>query len=260
MRILLVCVLIGAATSLAAVPAAIAGGSAAGPPLLRGRSPPESARPRPATLQVTGQARVSDAPDRVYIDIGVTTQAQRSEAATSRNAARISAVIAAVKRVSGSTVQLTTTEYSISPSYHYPHDGGTATIVGYTASNVVRVRLDDLTRIGPVIDAATEAGSNNVQDIRFALRDEQAARSAALRKAALNARQDAQALVDALGLRIVRILSVSEQSPPIAPVPVYPQAMEMRLAAATPATPVEAGTIDVNATVTLTVEVAPAKR
>lgn len=203
---------------------------------------------------------MSDAPDRVYIDIGVTTQAQRSQAATSQNAARISAVVAAVKRASGPTVQLTTTEYAVSPSYHYPRGGGTPTIVGYTASNVVRVRLDDLTRIGRVIDAATEAGSNNVQDIRFALRDEQAARSEALRKAALNARQDAQALVDALGLRVVRILSVSEQSPRIAPAPVYPQAMDMRLAAAAPATPVEAGSIDVNATVTLTVEVAPAKR
>jgi len=241
-----VCALIGAATSLAAVPAAIPGGSAPGP--------------RPATLQVTGMARVSEAPDRVYIDIGVTTQARRAETVATRNAAGAAAVIAAVKRVAGPTVQLSTTEYSVSPSFHYPRGGGTPTIVGYTASNVVRVRLDDLTRIGRVIDAATEAGSNTVRDIRFALRDEQAARSEALREAALKARQDAQALVAALGLRVVRILSVSEQSPEITPVPIYAQAMDMRLAAAAPATPVETGSIDVNATVTLRVEVAPATR
>jgi uncharacterized protein len=215
---------------------------------------------RPATVVVTGEARVSEAPDRVYIDIGVTTEAQRSEAATTRNAAKASAIVAAVKRVSGPTVQLTTTEYSVNPSLRYPRGGGTPTIVGYTASNVVQVRLDDLTRVGRVIDAATEAGSNNVRDIRFALRDEQAARTEALRKAALNARQDAQALADALGLRVIRIRAVSEQSPEITPVPVYAQVTEMRLAAAAPATPVEAGTLDVNATVTLTVEVAPAKR
>ncbi|MGH8289214.1 MAG: SIMPL domain-containing protein [Steroidobacteraceae bacterium] len=222
--------------------------------------PPAPPPPGPATLQVTGAARVSEAPDRVYIDIGVTTQAQRSEVATTQNAAKASAIVAAVKRVSGPSAQLTTTEYSVSPDYNYPHDGGTPTIAGYTASNVVRVRLDDLIRIGRIIDAATRAGSNNVRDIRFALRDEQAARTEALREAAVNARQDARALAGALGLRIVRVWSVTEQSPEIAPVPVYPQAMEMRLAAAAPATPVEAGTLDVNATVTLTVEVAPAKR
>jgi len=221
------------------------------------RPPPP---PRPATLQVTGAAQVAEAPDRVYIDIGVTTEAQRSEAATTQNAAKASAIVAAVKRVSGPTVQLTTTEYALNPSLRYPRGGGTPTIVGYTASNVIQVRLDDLARIGRIIDAATRAGSNNVQDIRFALRDEQAARNAALRKAALNARQDAQALVDALDLRIVRILSVSEQSPETGPMPIYPQAREFKMSVAAAPTPVEAGTLDVNATVTLTVEVAPAKR
>jgi uncharacterized protein len=217
--------------------------------------------PRPATLQVTGEARVSKAPDRVYIDIGVTTEAQRSQAATSENAARLAAVVAAVKRVSGPSAQLTTTEYSVSPSYHYPRGGGTPIIAGYTASNVAQVRLDDLTRIGRVIDAATQAGSNNVRDIRFTLRDEQAARTEALRQAAVSAQRNAQALAEGLGLRVVRVLSASEQSPGIAPVPVYAQATQFRMsAAAAPATPVEAGTLDVSATVTLTVEVAPAKR
>ena len=59
---------------------------------------PSAPPPRPATIQVTGQAKVSKPPDRVYIDIGVTTQARKSEAATEQNAIRVSAVIAAVKR------------------------------------------------------------------------------------------------------------------------------------------------------------------
>ncbi len=215
--------------------------------------------PRPATIQVSGQARVSEIPDRVYIGIGVTTQAQQSEAAASQNAERLAAVIAAVKRAAGAGAQLTTTEYSINPNYNYPRNGGTPAVVGYSVSNVVQVRLDDLRKIGQVIDAATQAGSNNVQDIRFALRDQGAPRSEALREAALNARQDAETLADALGLRVVRVLSVDEQSP--ATVPIYPRfaAVKMEVQAA-PATPVEAGTIDVNATVTLIVEVAPAKR
>lgn len=215
--------------------------------------------PRPATIQVTGQAKVSKTPDRVYIDIGVTTQAQKSEAAAQQNAARLSAVIAAVKRAAGSGAQLTTSEYSVSPNYNYLRDGGTATIVGYTVSNVVQVRLDDLRKIGPAIDAATKAGSNNVQDIRFALRDEQIPRSEALREAALNARLDADVLASALGLKVVRVLSVSEQGPAV--MPIYPQVRMFKASvAAAPATPLEAGTLEVSATVTLTVEVAAATR
>src|SRR5581483_12414665 len=115
--------------------------------------PPGPRPPRPATIQVTGQAQVSEAPDRVYIDIGVTTQAQKSEAAASQNAKRLTEVIAALKRAAGPGAQLTTTQYSVSPNYTYPR-GGTPTVAGYTASNVVRIRLDDLGRIGRVIDAA----------------------------------------------------------------------------------------------------------
>lgn len=215
--------------------------------------------PRAATIRVTGQAKVSETPDRVYIDIGVTTQAQKSQPAAAQNAARLAAVIAAVKRVAGPGAQLTTTEYSISPNYNYPRDGGTPTIVGYTVSNVVQVRLDDLQRIGPVIDAAAQSGSNKVQDIRFALRDEQVPRSQALREAARDARQDADALAGALDLRFVRILAVEEQSPGPTFMPIALQARRFAAAQA-PATSIEAGTIDVNATVTLTVEVAPAKR
>lgn len=222
--------------------------------------PPSDSRPRPATIQVTGQAQVAETPDRVYIDIGVSTQAPKSETAASQNAERLSAVIAAVKRAAGSGAQLTTTEYSISPNYMYPRNRP-ATVVGYTVSNVVQVRLDDLQRIGRVIDAASQAGSNNVQNIRFALRDEEAAHQEALRQAALKARRDVATLAGALDLKVVRVLTVDEEGGEMAPV--YPRMavrMELQAAAAPPPTPVEAGSLDVSATVTLTVEVAAATR
>jgi len=224
------------------------------------QAPPGPRPPRPATIQVTGQAQVSESPDRVYIDIGVTTQAQKSEAAASQNAARLSAVIATVKRAAGPAAQLTTAQYSISPNYSYSHDGGTPTLTGYTATNVIRVRLDDLHLIGKVIDGSAQAGSNNVQDIRFALRDEQAPRREALREAALNARQEADALAGALGLRVVRVRSVEEQSPAVVRPPIYPEVRQFARVEAAPSTPVEAGTVDVSATITLTVEVAPTAR
>jgi uncharacterized protein YggE len=83
------------------------------------------------------------------------------------------------------------------------------------------------------------------------LKDEQAARTQALREAALKARAKADALASALGLKIQRVLFV-EESAQSAPIPIYARAaMEASVAQ----TPVEPGTIDVRATVTLTVEV-----
>jgi uncharacterized protein YggE len=222
-------------------------------------SPPVPPPQPPAIIQVTGEAQVSQAPDRVYIDIGVTTQARKVADAASQNATRLSAVIAAVKQVAGPAAQLTTTDYSIGPNYSYPRNGGTPTVIGYSVSNAVQVRLDDLHEVGRVIDAATQAGSNNVQGIRFALRDYRVPRSEALKEAARNARQDAEALAGALGLKIVRVQSVEEQGAGPRPVPLYPQTVKLELARA-PTTAIETGTLDVSASVILTVEVAPAKR
>jgi uncharacterized protein YggE len=223
-------------------------------------APPPVLPAQPATIQVMGQAEVSETPDRVYIDIGVTTQAQKSQEAAAQNAGRVATVIAAVRQAAGPSAQLTTTEYSVSPDYHYPRDGGSPTLVGYSVSNVVQVRLDDLRKIGPVIDAATQAGSNNVQNVRFALRDAESPRREALREAARNARQDAQDLAGALGLKVVRVLTVDEQGGGVRQPLIYPQAVKTELPAAPPPTPVEPGAIDVGVAVTLTVEVAPAKR
>jgi len=81
--------------------------------------------------------------------------------------------------------------------------------------NVVQVTLDDLAKIGTVIDSATLAGANHVQGIQFTLRDQDAVRAEALRQAASRARAEAELLAAALGLKVVRAASVEESSPRI---------------------------------------------
>jgi uncharacterized protein YggE len=120
------------------------------------------------------------------------------------------------------------------------------------------VTLDELAKIGSVIDSATQAGANQVQGIQFTLRDQDALRATALREAATRARAAAEVLAGALGLKIVRVLSAEENSPRLVPVRYRPRAASSAVAQV--ATPVEAGTLDITAEVTLTVEVAPAAR
>src|SRR6266513_3776031 len=142
---------------------------------------PARAQPAPASpvssIRVTGDARVTARPDRVQIDIGVTTRAAQSQEAASQNAREVDAVLAAVRKATGPAAVLKTISYSLNPTYQYHPKGEEPTITGYSALNVVQVTLDDLAKIGTVIDSATQAGANHVQGIQFTLRDQDAVRA-----------------------------------------------------------------------------------
>jgi len=208
-----------------------------------------------SSIRVIGEAVITTKPDRAQLDVGVVSQAPQSQAAADRNAQQLDAVLAALHKALGGGADIKTIDYALNPNYQFHPSGGPPTITGYTATNVVRVTVDDLSKIGNVLDGATAAGANHVQGIQFTLRDQQAVRSQALREAATKARAEADALAAALNLRIVRILTVEESGP--AQIPLRGAPIAMRAESASAPTPVQAGTLEVTANVTLTVEVAP---
>lgn len=205
----------------------------------------------PPSIRTSGEAVVSVNPDRAQIDVGVVTQANTSQTAVAQNAQKLEATLARLRQLLGNTADIKTISYTLSPTYRYPKEGGEPTITGYTATNIVRVTLDDLTKVGQVIDTATQSGSNRIQNLRFTLKDEQTVQAQALRDAAVNARSKARALASALNLRIIRVLSVVESGSPSFPV----RDVAFARAEAAP-TPIEPGTIEVRATVSYMVEVA----
>jgi uncharacterized protein len=208
-------------------------------------------QPRPV-VRASGEATVTAKPDRAQIDIGVVTQSSKAEAAASQNASQTSAVLERVKSLVGGAGQIQTANYSLNPIYRYPPNASPI-IEGYTANNTVQVTLDDLNLVGKLIDASTQAGSNNINSIHFTLKDDQAVRTQALQEAAQKAKANAQAIAQALGLRVVGVFSAETGESPIIR-PVAPPMMMAKGSAAP--TPVEAGAIDVQASVTVTLEVA----
>lgn len=210
-----------------------------------------------SSIRVTGTATVTAKPDRARIDVGVVTQAAQSDSAVSQNARTFNSVMVALHKAFGAGTDIKALSYSLNPDYQYgvsSASGGGATIKGYTATNVVRVTIDDLARIGEVIDTAAQAGANRVPSVQFALRDEESVRVQAMREAATKAKAEADALASALGLKVNRILTVEEGGPVV--VPVHEVAFA-RAASASAATQIQPGAIEVNANVTLTVEVSP---
>jgi len=208
----------------------------------------------PAVIRVTGEATITVKPDQAEINLGVVTQAETGQAAAAQNAKKQDAVLGELRKAMGVAAEIKTISYSLNPNYRYPKEGGQLAISGYTASNVVLVTTAELDRVGEVIDIATRSGANTVNSLRFTLKDEQAASSQALREAAVQARGKADALASALKVRIVRVLQAEESGQPVRPI--FAEAATLRGAAAAP-TPVEPGTIEVHASVTLTVEIVP---
>lgn len=210
--------------------------------------------PRPPSITVSGEATIAAEPDQAQIDIGVTTQARNAPDASRENAERLARVLAEVKKHLGKTDEVKTSGYALNPQYRYPQ-GGKPEIIGYIANNIVRIKTAKLDDVGKLIDAAMQAGANNINRLVFTLKDEEAARLEALRQASAKAKTKAEAIAASLGLKVLRIASVSESERSFQPIlRQVPMARAEALAAPAP-TPVEPGTVEVRSTVTLTAEV-----
>jgi uncharacterized protein YggE len=208
---------------------------------------------RTPVVRATGEATVTAKPDRAEIDIGVVTEARSAEDAAAQNARGTAAVLEKVKGLLKASGEVRTVNYSLNPRYIYPQNVAPV-LEGYTANNTVQVTVDDLGLLGKLIDASTGAGSNTIGGIRFTLKDDQSIRVEALRRAAQKARANAEAIAQSLGLRVTGVLSAeSSESGGVVPLR---QPMTMARASAAPA-PIEAGTIDVHASVTVTLAIAP---
>ncbi len=215
------------------------------------QAPPPERMP-PPLIRTVGEATVKARPDQARIDLGVITQAPTAQAAGSQNTARVAAVVRELRGVAGPNTEIRTAGYSLQPDYRNPKPGGVAEISGYTARNTVEVTTTDLSIVGRFIDAAMQAGANNIQRLEFTLKDQQAAHAQALREATMKARTDAETIANALGVKIVRVLSAEESG---GEPPIRPMVMGMARMEAAPTTPIEPGTVDVRAVITLQVEV-----
>ena len=206
----------------------------------------------PASVRVHGQAALSVEPDQVQFDIGVVTQATTPKAAADQNASQSNSLVRELKAAFPSA-SVTGINFSVNPNYQYPPNSA-PTITGYTASNTVRLLLNDISKLQTVMDIAIKSGANSINRLTFFLRNENSVRAEALAGAANQARGGAEALAASLKLKLGRLLTV-EEGQPVAVSP--PRAFTFENLQSTNLAPISAGTIDVHADVELTYEVAP---
>jgi uncharacterized protein len=191
-------------------------------------------------ITVTGTGTVTTVPDRAEFSFGVTSQAGTATAALAANTAEIRRVVAALRNAGIAATDIQTQQVSVSP--RYTDDG--QEISGYTATNTVVARIRDLGRAGTVLDAAVEAGANQVYGPSLTSSDRDDLYRDALRAAYAEARAKAQELAGAAGISLGRAVDIVEAGGPV-PLP-------MAEAALAADTRIEPGTQEIQATVTVT--------
>ncbi len=213
------------------------------------------------TLTVRGNGEISAAPDRAIVQLGAIAEGKKALPAQKEVNQKVAAILKAVTATGISAEKITTAELTLVPLYESskrvaPDQNNSARIIGYAATNMIRVEIAAMDRIGDVIDAAMDAGANRVERLYFQLADDTTVRKRALREAARSAREKARELADALNLRLVRILEISEEGVHL----VRPQfRIQPMTALDAESTPVQPGQIQVSASVVITYRIESSK-
>jgi uncharacterized protein YggE len=211
---------------------------------------PSHEAPEGGTLEVSGQAQVQLPAERVTISFSVETESESAREASTLNAQRMERVFEALKGVGGETMEIETFGYSLNPEYRRPTQGDPSgrTISGYRVRNNVRATTDQVEKAGELLDAAISGGANQVLGLQFSAIDTRPARLEALELAVSRAREEAQTIADAMGVRLGQALEVRGGGSSGGP-PVMYRSMAVEMASTR--TPIEAGEQTVSANVTI---------
>ncbi len=217
-------------------------------------APAQQVPPPQPVIVTSGEGVVKKAPDRAWVTIAAESRAKTAAEAQRLNSDAMSAVLDKIKSAGIPADAIQTTGYNLQPEFDYAN--GKQTLRDYLARNQVQVRIDALAKAGDVIAAAVGTGATNVSNVRFDLKDREAAEREALRLAVRDARSRADAAAAGASVTLGGVVRIDEQrEAEIAPRPVMMGFAAARAEPAQPAVPVEAGEIEIRAHVTLTMAI-----
>jgi uncharacterized protein len=244
---------------------------AASPAALHAQMPqPEiTVGPASTVLSINAEGETRRVPDIAMFSAGVVTQAQSASAAIRDNSARMASVVAALRRAGIAERDIQTSRISLNPVFTNPDrdamiraremgqplppEANVRRIVGYEARNTVQVRVRDLANMGRVIDTLVSVGANEINGPNFTVDQHDAAIDEARLDAVTKGRQRAELYARAAGLRVARILSISETGG-YHPVRREMMVMDAGMAAAPPAPPVAPGELTLGINVAMQFE------
>lgn len=203
------------------------------------------------TITVTGEGSIEGAPDLAVLSLGVTTEGATAAEAMAANTAALKTILERLKAQGIEEKDVQTSNLSLNPNWTSYDSSAAPKISGYTASNQLMIRIRDLPKLGGVLDAAITDGANTLNGLTFGLSDPRPAMDLARAEAVADARARATLLVDAAGVKLGKIKSISEGGGISNPGPMY-RADGYAMAEAVP---VQGGQVATTATVTIVFEI-----
>lgn len=217
-------------------------------------------------MVVKGEASVFKPADQVEMILGVATIGQTSSEALNENNKLMQQVVINLKQIGLETADYQTGRFRVQPIYrqhskeekeaNQGKEETRGTISHYEALNTIQIKSSKLDLADKIIEAAVKGGANRVEQVNFNLNNPQAYREEAIQLATKNALVDAHALAAAAGVRFVKILYLSLDHWQNRPLP-YMSKMAASAAGIENETPLEAGNVEVQATVSMIYEIAP---
>ena len=176
------------------------------------------------TITVSGTGDVYASPDLATMDFSVVSEATAVAAAMDDNTKKMNAIVDVVKSLGVPEADLQTSGFSINPHYDYVNDktttspngayypSGNRVLSGYdiTQTLTVKVRQDNMAKIGQIIAEATASGANQVGDLQFTIDKPETLQDEARKQAIDEAKAKAETLASQLGVKLVKITNYSE--------------------------------------------------
>ena len=218
----------------------------------RAQAPPPGT-PQEPVVMTTGEGLATAAPDRAWITVSAESRAPSPSEAQKRNGELMRPVQEALKSARIPDDAVRTVGYDLQQEFDFIN--GKRVARGYLARNSIEIRVDDVTRVGELLEIVVKQGATSVSNLRFDLKDQGKLEREAVRLAVSNARLKAEAAAAGAGRsldRLVRIEEAGIPGPPV-PMPQFRAALAVQAAdAGGTAPPVAAGQIEVRAQVTVT--------
>ena len=213
-------------------------------------APATGTEPAIHTITVSASGKVTLVPDVARVNLGVTISKPTVKAAREAGAKTMTDIIAALKALGIDDKDIQTTNLSLYPQYA---NGPAPKVIGYQISEQVQVTVRDLDKAGDVVDAATAKGANDVNGISFEIADPIKAQNDARAAAVAAARVSAEAMTKAGNVSLGTVISITDGTV-YSPI-YYGYNSAKGGALADVATPVQPGTQDLSATVTVVFEI-----
>lgn len=164
------------------------------------------------TITVTGKGEIRVKPDTAYIQLGITTTGKTAREAQKKNADGFQSIRKTLAAFQIAETDIQTVRYSTSPDYSW--DNNKQTLKGYQVEQIISIKYRDLNRVGDLLDQATAAGVNRIDNVTFTSEKLDTYRMDATDRAIDNARLKADRMAARAGIKINTVLAISDGSTP----------------------------------------------